>query len=170
MLKLVILAQEIVAETTLVHPTTMVPNGAFTLHADGIHQGACTGVRLKALPAVADPRLAVITDGTDHLQTGGEHSGVLDHAVTRFQHTLLLATLGADRQALDALAKIAKGTGLLLLATFLAVHWQVTRLLRKLRLAVANLLLAQLLLLCLLALTCFLLRHSACGTETWTSK
>ena len=87
-------------------------------------------MRLKALPPVTDPGLAMVTDGTDHLQPGGVHSRVLYDTISGLEHALLLATLGANRQALNTLAEVTEGTGLLLPATLLAVHRKVARLFR----------------------------------------
>lgn len=113
MLELVVLAQEVVAEAALKHPPTVVPHAPLALDAHRVHQRAGAGVRLQTLPTVADPRLAVVADRTDHLQPGREHAGMLHHTVARFQHALLLATLRTDRQPLQALAEVAERSRLL---------------------------------------------------------
>lgn len=81
-LELIVLAQEVVAEAALVHAATVIPNATFTFDANGIHQRTDAGMRLKALAPVADPGLTVVTDGPNHLQSGGVHSRMLHDAIS----------------------------------------------------------------------------------------
>lgn len=64
MFKLVILTEESLAEATLVHAASMIPNTTFTLQAHCVLQGTCAGVRLQTLAPVTYPRLTEIADGT----------------------------------------------------------------------------------------------------------
>lgn len=184
-LELVVLAEKVIAKAALVHTAAVIPNTTFAFDTEGIHQRTGAGMRLKALPPVADPSFAMIANGSHHLQAGGVHSRMSDDTISGLEHALLLTALGTDWQALDALAKVAEGAGLLLSlsegkqkdhfrraiirtnnprcehlpATFLAIHGQIARLLRQLGFAVANLLLAKLHLLSLFTLASLLLRH-----------
>lgn len=130
MFELIVLAQEVIAEAALIHTPPVIPYTSLALDANCIHQWAHAGMRLQTLPAVADPRLAVITDGTNHLQPGGKYARMLHHTVARLQHALLLAALRTDRQPLDTLTEVTECTRFLLLATFLTIHGNIAWLLR----------------------------------------
>lgn len=136
-------------------------------------------MHLKALPAVADPSLTEVANSPNHGHATGIDSRMPDQAIARLQHTLDLATLSADRQSLDTLAEVAKGTGLLLpgkriklssqcmrlvlsnhlLFTLVAFHHGIAGILGELGFLIADLLLSQLLLLSLLTLSRLLFRH-----------
>jgi len=66
-LELVVLAEKSVAEGTLKHPSTVVPHPAFAFETDGTVQRTLARVHCKTVSAVADPRLADITNRPDHL-------------------------------------------------------------------------------------------------------
>lgn len=99
-LKLIVLAQEVVAEGALEDAATVFPDVALALDARGVLQWTRAGVGRQALPSVAHPGLAVVADGTHHAESRGELPRVLDNAVAGLHHTLHFTTLGADRQTL----------------------------------------------------------------------
>lgn len=161
MLKLIILAQETIAERTLKYPSTVIPYASLTFLTYGIHQRTDTGVCGEATSPVANPGLAVITYGSHHSQSRGEDAWMAHHAVSGLQHTLDLSTLGAHGQTLHTLAEVTEGTALLLLVTLVAFHYGIARKFRQIDLFLGgpDLLLSKLLLLGLLPLAGFLLRH-----------
>lgn len=113
-LKLVVFAEECIAEAAPEHPPSVIPNATFAFHANGVLEWTGARMHLQALAAVTYPGLAKVADGSNHPQAGLEDSSMLNEAVPGLQHALDLATLGADGQPLHTLTEIAKGTGLLL--------------------------------------------------------
>lgn len=127
MLKLIVLAQEAVAERALEYPPAMIPDASLALLTNGIRQRADAGVRGQATSPVAHPGLAVVAYGPHHSQPRGEDPGMPHHAVARLQHALDLAAVRAHRQPLQALAEVTEGTALLLLIALVALHQGVAR-------------------------------------------
>jgi len=128
MLKLIVLAQETIAKGALEDTSTMLPDTAFTLQANGILQRTGAGVRGKTLAAVAHPCLAEVANGANHSwKSSGIHARMFDHTVASLEHAFDLATLCTNGQTLHTLAEIAKGTRLLLLLALVAVHRRIAR-------------------------------------------
>lgn len=96
-LKLVVLAQEIVAEGALEDAATVFPDVALALDARGVLQWTRASVGRQALPSMAHPGLAVVADGTHHAESSGELPWVLDNTVAGLHHALHFTALGAHR-------------------------------------------------------------------------
>jgi len=160
--KLVIFTEKFEAETTSENPSPMVPNSPFTLDTLSIPEETRACVRLETLPPVTHPRLAEVTDGSHHLHAGGVGACMLDDAVPRLHHALLLPTLGAHGESLDRPTKVAEGAVLLSPVAFVADHVVVARLVSHTHFLLAtllDLLLPQLHLVVLLPSSRLLLRH-----------
>ena len=124
-LELVILTQELKAEAAGKAPAPVFPDTPLTLDTLGILESAGTGVALEALPAVAHPGLAEVTDGPHHLHPNGVGAGMLDDAVSALHHALLLTALCAHWQSLHGQAEVAEGPVLLPPGALVALHGEV---------------------------------------------
>jgi hypothetical protein len=65
--------------------------------------------------------LAKVTNRTDHSHASGE-DGMLDEAITCFEHAFDFATLSTHRKTLDRLAEVAEGARFLLAFALVAFH------------------------------------------------
>jgi len=160
-LELVILTQNLEAEAAVEAPAPVFPDTPLTLDTLGILESAGTGVALEALPAVAHPGLAEVTDGPHHLHPNGVGADMLDDAVSTLHHALLLPALSADGQLLNGATEIAKSPVFLSPLALVTLHREVARLLHNGHVVppAGDLLLPDLHLVRLLPLPRFLLGH-----------
>jgi len=67
MFKLIVFTQIVETKAALKYATSMIPHSSLTFNAVGISESTATSMGLKTLPAMADPGLAEVADGTHHL-------------------------------------------------------------------------------------------------------
>jgi len=167
MFELIVFAQELRAEGADEETTTLIFDTTRALQALSVRQHTCARMRTQALLPVADPRLAEITNGTDHLHSGGVHTGVLDDTVSRFHHALLFTARSTHRQLWNDSTKVTVGPIFLHSSAFVAFHGEVACCFRDVDQCFirTNVFLAEALLLSFFPRPCFLLWHSGALTD-----
>lgn len=98
-LKLIILAQEVLTKGTAEDSASVIPHTSITLNAVCISQGTRTGVSAQTFPAVAHPSLAEVAHRPHHGHSSAVHPRMFDHTVGGL-HALGFTTLCADWQLL----------------------------------------------------------------------
>ena len=161
MFELIVFTEETRAETAAENSSAVIPNPTVTLDAHRVLQRTRASMGAETVFTVTNPGFTEVTDRSNHLQACRELPGVLDNTVSGFLHAFLLATLCAHRETLNRCAKVTESSVFLLSLALVALHIGVARMLSKIYVAIADFLLTNSLLLCLLPLTGLLLGHSA---------
>lgn len=108
-LHLIIFADVVPAIATNEQSASVVPHRSLALITLAFYTGTCASVCLQTLAPVANPRLAVVTDRSNHRHPSCELVRMFYDAITGFLLALGLTALATHGQFLEGITEVAEG-------------------------------------------------------------